>query len=143
MGVFAGGTAQPITPDVLADGYSNHLRFVRKYPAEINEAGWPRLVRSVLARIGRDVGDVRLWLWTQVNLATIRAVMARLGEPMTKTHTIMDRWGYTGSACLPMALHDAVVQHRLAPGDLVVLTGSGAGLAMGCVTLRWNPGGAA
>jgi 3-oxoacyl-[acyl-carrier-protein] synthase III len=25
------------------------------------------------------------------------------------------------------------------PGDLVVMTGSGAGLAMGCLAMRWHP----
>jgi 3-oxoacyl-[acyl-carrier-protein] synthase-3 len=91
----------------------------------------------VLGAISREEKDVKLWLWTQVNLSTIRMVMGALGQPMEKTHTIMDKWGYTGSACLPMALDDAARKGRLSDGDLVVLTGSGAGLAMGCVALQW------
>jgi 3-oxoacyl-[acyl-carrier-protein] synthase-3 len=138
MGVFAGGTAEPVTEAVLRDGTRNHLRFVQKYPASINEEGWPRMARSVLARAGRDVADVDLWLWTQVNLSTIRVVMQALGEPMEKAHTIMGKWGYTGSACLPMALDDAVRAGRLHDGDLVCFTGSGAGLAMGCVAMEWR-----
>ncbi|HVF16855.1 MAG TPA: ketoacyl-ACP synthase III [Steroidobacteraceae bacterium] len=138
MGVFAGGTAEPITEEVLADGYRNRLRFVQKYPASVNEEGWPRIASSVLSRIGKRVDDVDLWLWTQVNMSTIRVVMASLGEPIEKAHTVMGKWGYTGSACLPMALDDAVTQGRLKDGDLVVLTASGAGLAMGCVALEWN-----
>ncbi|MGQ0560515.1 MAG: 3-oxoacyl-ACP synthase III family protein [Gemmatimonadota bacterium] len=138
MGVFAGGTAEPITPDVLRENVRNRLRFVRKYPKEVNEEGWPRIVQSVLARIDRTPGDVDLWLWTQVNLSTIRTVMARLAQPMQRAHTIMDRVGYTGSACIPMALDDAVRAQRLRAGDLVVMTGSGAGLAMGTVALRWR-----
>ncbi|HEX7240466.1 MAG TPA: ketoacyl-ACP synthase III [Longimicrobiaceae bacterium] len=141
MGVFAGGTAEPVTAEVLRDGRRNRLRFVEKYPREVNEEGWPRIARSVLGRAGRTVGDVELWLWTQVNRSTIETVMDRLGEPMRKAHTVMDRWGYTGSACLPMALDDAARAGRLRPGDLVVLTGSGAGLAMGCVALLWTRGG--
>ncbi|MBV9774098.1 MAG: ketoacyl-ACP synthase III [Gemmatimonadetes bacterium] len=139
MGVFAGGTAEPITVEVLQDGYRNRLRFVQKYPKEVNEEGWPRIVRSVLERAGERVEEVDLWLWTQVNRSTIETVMDRLGEPMDKAHTVMDKWGYTGSACLPMALDDAARAGRLRTGDLVVLTGSGAGLAMGCVALRWDP----
>jgi 3-oxoacyl-[acyl-carrier-protein] synthase III len=139
MGVFAGGTAEPITLDVLGDGTRNRLRFVQKYPREVNEEGWPRIARSVLARAGAEVDDVDLWLWTQVNRSTIELVMDGLGVPMAKTHLVMDKWGYTGSACLPMALDDAVKAGRLHGGDRVVLTGSGAGLSMGCVALRWNP----
>ena len=141
MGVFAGGTAEPITEEVLRDGYRNHLRFVEKYPKEVNEEGWPRIARSVLSRIGRDVEDVKLWLWTQVNLSTIRIVMSALDVPMTRAHTVMGKWGYTGAACLPMALDDAARTGGLHDGDLVMLTGSGAGLAMGSVVLEWRSAG--
>jgi 3-oxoacyl-[acyl-carrier-protein] synthase-3 len=141
MGVFAGGTAEPITHEVIDAGVRNRLRFVRKYPKEVNEEGWPRIVRSVLGRIGETTESVDLWLWTQVNRSTIEMVMGRIGEPMSKAHTVMDKWGYTGSACLPMALDDAARAGRLHPGDLVVLTGSGAGLSMGCVALRWTRNG--
>ncbi len=138
MGVFAGGTAEPVTEEVLRSGVRNRLRFVTKYPREVNEEGWPRIARSVLSRIRETPADVDLWLWTQVNRSTIQAVMERLGEPMEKAHTVMGKWGYTGSACLPMALDDAARAGRLQEGDLVVLTGSGAGLSMGCVALRWH-----
>jgi 3-oxoacyl-[acyl-carrier-protein] synthase III len=47
-----GGTAEPVTEEVLRDGYRNRLRFVHKYPREVNEEGWPRIVRDVLARTG-------------------------------------------------------------------------------------------
>jgi 3-oxoacyl-[acyl-carrier-protein] synthase III len=50
----------------------------------------------------------------------------------------MGKWGYTGAACLPMALDDAVRSGRLRDGDLVMFTGSGAGLAMGCVAVEWR-----
>ena len=138
MGVFAGGTAEPVTEQVVRDNYRNRLRFIQKYPREINEDGWPRIVRSVLARAGKTENDVDLWLWTQVNLSTIRAVMEKIGQPMERAHTIMERVGYTGSACIPMALDDAVRKQRLRDGDLVVMTGSGAGLAMGSVAMTWR-----
>ncbi len=138
MGVFAGGTAEPITDDVLREGRRNKLRFVTKYPKEVNEVGWPRIANSVLGRIGRTTGDVDQWLWTQVNLSTIRDVMKTIGEPVEKAHTIMDKWGYTGAACLPMALDDAAAQGKLKDGDLILMTGSGAGLAMGSIAIEWH-----
>lgn len=139
MGVFAGGTREPITAAVIAEGCRNHLRFVQKYPSSVNEEGWPRIARSVLGRIGKATGDVDHWLWTQVNLSTIKVVMEALGEPMAKAHTVMGKWGYTGSACLPMALDDAVELGRVKDGDLILFTGSGAGLAMGSVAMTWRP----
>ncbi|MBL0172998.1 MAG: ketoacyl-ACP synthase III [Gemmatimonadaceae bacterium] len=138
MGIFAGGTHTPITVDVLAAGVQNRLRFVEKYPASLNEDGWPRIVRSVLARAGHRPEDVDCWLWTQVNRSTIVQVMHALALPMERAHTIMHKWGYTGSACLPMALDDAVRSGRIRDGHLLVLTGSGAGLAMGSLAMRWR-----
>ena len=143
MGVFAGGTAEPITEEVLKDGYRNHLRFVQKYPSSVNEEGWPRIARSVLSRIDRSEDDVDLWLWTQVNLSTIKLVMQSMNQPMEKAHTVMGKWGYTGSACLPMALDDAVKAGKIKDGDLLLLTASGAGLAMGSLALVWRAAGTA
>ncbi len=138
MGVFAGGTAEPITDDVLRDGRRNRVRFAEKYPREINEEGWPRIVRSVLDRAGVTLGDVATWFWTQVNRSTICTVMRSLGLPVERAHTVMGKWGYTGAACLPMALDDARREGRLRDGDLLMLTASGAGLAMGSVALCWR-----
>ncbi|HXV16441.1 MAG TPA: ketoacyl-ACP synthase III [Gemmatimonadaceae bacterium] len=139
MGVFAGGTAEPITEEVLREGKRNKLRFVTKYPKEVNEVGWPRIANSVLSRIGKSPADVDQWLWTQVNLSTIRDVMNTLAQPIDKAHTIMGKWGYTGAACLPMALDDAVTAGKLEDGDLILMTGSGAGLAMGSMAIEWHP----
>ncbi len=138
MGIFAGGTHTPITRDVLDAGVANKLRFVQKYPASVNEDGWPRIVRSVLSRIDKTPADVDLWLWTQVNRSTIVQVMGTLEQPMAKAHTIMHKWGYTGSACLPMALDDAVRSGLVRDGQLLMFTGSGAGLAMGSIAMRWR-----
>lgn len=140
MGIFAGGTAEPITREVIDRGYRNRLRFVQKYPASVNESGWPRIARSCLARAGHTPDDVDWWFWTQVNRSTIWTVMDRLGQPREKAWTIMDKWGYTGSACLPMALQDAVEKGAVTAGDLLYFTGSGAGLAMGAVVMRWTGG---
>ena len=95
LGVFAGGTRTPITHEVIDDGYQNHVRLVKKYPASVNEEGWPRIVRSVLGRLGKSERDVDHWMWTQVNRSSIAAVMAPLGEPIAKEHTVMGQGGST------------------------------------------------
>jgi 3-oxoacyl-[acyl-carrier-protein] synthase-3 len=50
----------------------------------------------------------------------------------------MDKWGYTGSACIPLTLDDAYLKGKLHPGDRVILCASGGGLAMACTLLRWT-----
>ncbi|HEX6625255.1 MAG TPA: ketoacyl-ACP synthase III [Pyrinomonadaceae bacterium] len=136
MGVYAGGTRMPVTEEVLREGRFTKVRFVRKYPPEVNIEGWPLIVGDVLAKANLKKEDVALFLFTQVNLSTIVEVMKRLELPMERTHTIMQKWGYTGSACIPMALDDAVREGKLKPGDVVVMCASGGGLNMACAAFR-------
>ena len=63
-------------------------------------------------------------------------MMADLGLPMQRTHTIMEEWGYTGSACLGMALDDAIEKHKVHSKHLVVLVGSGVGYNQAGVAFR-------
>lgn len=110
-------------------------------PTEGDGEEWPRIVRSVLGRMGAGVDDVDLWLWAQADRSAIEHVMETLGQPLSRTRMVMDRFGDTGPASLPLALDDAVASERLRPGDLVVLAGIGAGPSMGCVALRWTRDG--
>jgi 3-oxoacyl-[acyl-carrier-protein] synthase-3 len=137
MGIYAGGTRMPVTKEVIDEGTWNKVRFAKKYPAEVNTQGWPAIVQQVLAKANLQLSDVKLFLFTQVNLSTIKEVMAGLELPMERTHTIMHKWGYTGSACIPMVLHDAVSSGKLERGDNVIMCASGGGLNMACVAFRW------
>jgi len=137
MGIFAGGTHQPITADVLAANNTNRLRFAQKYPPEVNIVGWPKIVNEVIAKAGLSLDDVDMFLWTQVNLSTIKIVMQEMNIPEHKTHTIMHKWGYTGSACIPMVMHDAIEAGKIKRGDNVVLCASGGGLNMACLAMKY------
>jgi 3-oxoacyl-[acyl-carrier-protein] synthase III len=137
LGIFAGGSKTPITAEVLESGYYNRVRFAKRTPPEINFEGWQRIVKELLKRVDLTLDDVNLFLWTQVNLSTIKEVMNALNQPMSKTHTIMEKWGYTGSACIPMVLHDAIEHGKLKRGDMVVFCASGGGINMAAMMFRY------
>jgi 3-oxoacyl-[acyl-carrier-protein] synthase-3 len=137
MGIYAGGTRMPVTEEVLRDGRWTKVRFARRYPPEVNIEGWPRIIRDVLAKCSLRLDDIGLFLFTQVNLSTIKEVMKNLDLPMERTHTIMNKWGYTGSACIPMVLDDAVREGKVNRGDNLIMCASGGGLNMACVAFRW------
>jgi 3-oxoacyl-[acyl-carrier-protein] synthase-3 len=137
MGIYAGGTRLPITEEVLREGAWTKVRFAKKYPPEVNLQGWPRIVSDVLRKAGLTSEDVGLFLFTQVNLSTIKEVMKGMNLPMSRTHTVMQKWGYTGSACIPMVLDDAVREGKLKQGDALVMCASGGGLNMACAAFRW------
>jgi 3-oxoacyl-[acyl-carrier-protein] synthase-3 len=137
MGIYAGGARMPVTEEVLREGRWAKLRFAKKYPSEVNTEGWPAIVGDVLAKAGLRQDDVALFLFTQVNLSTIKAVMEKMGLPWERTHTVMGKWGYTGSACIPMVLDDAVREGKLKRGDNLVMCASGGGLNMACAAFKW------
>lgn len=134
-GIFSGGTAEPATAESLAAGRTQ-VRMTEKYPNEINDEGWPRLMRAVAERNGFGLDDIDLAIFTQVRRNTILKAGEELGLPESKLHMVMQKWGYTGSACIGMALHDAVCQGAARPGDLITLVGSGVGYNQAAVALR-------
>jgi 3-oxoacyl-[acyl-carrier-protein] synthase-3 len=136
MGIYAGGTRTPIAHDVL-EKRAHLLNFAKKIPIETNGREWPRLTRLVLDRIRRQPSDVKKFFMTQINIHSINEALDALRVERTLSHNIMDRYGYTGSACIPMALHDAVERRSLKKGDLVFLLGSGGGLSMAALALEW------
>ncbi len=141
LGIYTGGTFRPATLDVVAELGKPRVQFVRKFPATFNSDNWPPLIRQVVRKAGLAVDEIDFFLFTQLNLRTIEFVMDNLGQPMRKTHWIMDKWGYLGSACIPAALDDALEQgNGPGPGDNVVFCASGGGLAMAATVWRWTVG---
>lgn len=135
-GIFAGGTAEPASEEALRAGRTR-VRMVERYPPEINHVGWPALVRRLAHEQGFALEAIDFTIFTQVRKPSIELVMQDLGIPMEKTHTVMEKWGYTGSACIPMALDDALQQGLVRPGMRVVMVGSGVGYNQAAVSFRW------
>ena len=133
--IQAGGTVEPTNAEAVTAGRTT-VRMIERYPPEINNDGWPRLVRKVAANGGFDVADIDFVIFTQVRKPTVELVMKDLGLPMEKTHTVMEKWGYTGSACIPMALDDALAQGKIKQGALVVMVGSGVGYNQAATAFR-------
>lgn len=138
LGIYTGGTARPATASNVAEFGPPTVRFVRKFPATFNADRWPRLIKETLAKSGSEVDDVALFIFTQLNARTIETVMDRLHAPMDRTHMVMDKWGYLGSACIPAAFDDAIEHSPLPSDSLVVFCATGGGLSMGCTAWRWS-----
>lgn len=137
MGIYAGGTKYPISDETVAKKM-HQLQFTKRIPPETNGRVWPELTHAILDRVGASIGDVKHFFFTQININSIVETMGKLGAPMEKSHNIMDRYGYTGSACIPMALADAARAHKLKKGDLVMILGSGGGMSMAAMAVRWS-----
>ncbi len=125
-GIYSGATFEPATEESARAGRTA-VKMLERYPPEVNHEGWPKVVRALAKNGGFDVSEIDFTIFTQVRRPSIELVMADLGLPMTKTHTVMEKWGYTGSACVPIALDDALQSGLISSGDLVAMVGSGVG----------------
>ena len=134
-GIYSGGTYEPASVESVKAGRTR-VKMTERYPPEINHEGWPRLVRNLANEGGFAVGDIDFIIFTQVRRPSIELVMGDLGLPMERTHTVMEEWGYTGSACIPMALDDALAKGKIGRGALTVFVGSGVGYNQAAAAFR-------
>lgn len=130
IGVYAGGAKNPVTPELIEEQKQGLLN-LQPLPGDRNVRLWPLVVNHLLRKAGESVDSIDHFIFTQINKSVIVKVMNELNQPEAKTSFVMDRYGYTGSGCLPMAFHHAVKEGKIKRGDKVVLMASGAGLAVG------------
>jgi len=91
-----------------------------------------------LADAGMTAADVDLLVPHQANLRIIQASCQRLGIPEEKAAIVIDRYGNTSSASIPLALDDALANGRVAAGDRLLLAGFGGGMTWASAVLRWG-----
>lgn len=129
VGIYTGGSHRPYHPDLFASG-AYGLQLLQPLPGDRNVRLWPMMVKRLLEKSGLKMDDIQHLIFTQINKSVIETVMGMLDLPIEKTTFAMDRYGYTGSACVPIAFHTAIQQGRIQRGDRVMLIASGAGLAV-------------
>jgi len=93
---------------------------------------------DVLAECGLTVDDVDLYIPHQANVRIIDHATRKLGVPSDRVVINVDRYGNTSSGSIPLAMADALADGRLRKGQLVLMTGMGAGLTWGSALMRWT-----
>jgi 3-oxoacyl-[acyl-carrier-protein] synthase-3 len=93
--------------------------------------------RAALASAGVSVDELALFVPHQANTRIIASACAKLGVDEDRTANILPTTGNTSAASIPMALADAADAGRLAPGDLVLLIGFGAGMSWASAVIEW------
>jgi 3-oxoacyl-[acyl-carrier-protein] synthase-3 len=96
---------------------------------------------KVLVQSGVPVDDVDLYVPHQANVRIIDHARKKLGIPEERTVVNVDRYGNTSSGSIPLALAEAEADGRLGSGDIVLMTGMGAGLTWGSALIEWTANG--
>ena len=94
--------------------------------------------QAVLERCGVSVDEVDVYVPHQANVRIMDHAAEKLGIPKDRMVVNVDRYGNTSSGSIPLALADAQRDGRLKKGDLVLMTGMGAGLTWGSGLMEWT-----
>ena len=93
---------------------------------------------QVIAEAGITANDIALVIPHQANIRIIQAATQRLGIDMDRAVVVLDRYGNTSSASIPLAFDDARQNGRVKAGDFALLTGFGAGMTWASAVVRWS-----
>ena len=113
--------------------YMNGKEIFRKAVAVVVESA-----QQAIAEAGLTPDQIDLVVPHQANLRIISAACQRLGIPEEKAVVVIDRYGNTSSASIPLALADALDTDRLQAGHHVLLTGFGGGMTWASAVLKWG-----
>jgi 3-oxoacyl-[acyl-carrier-protein] synthase III len=137
----AGGSRAPSTSETVA----GRQHYVQMNGREVFKFATRVLVSSaqeLLDECGLTVEDVDLYVPHQANVRIIDHAVQKLRVPRERVVVNVDRYGNTSSGSVPLALAEAVAEGRVRKGDLVLMTGMGAGLTWGSALLEWTADGA-
>lgn len=96
----------------------------------------PGFLERLRPGLSRGLTSVSLVTPHQPSLMGIR-VMEGFGWPSDRIVVTLDRYGNCVAASLPLTLYEAIHTDRLQRGQEVLLVGTGAGLSIGGVILRY------
>lgn len=136
LNVPAGGTREPLSPDVIArKRHTIQMRGREVFKFAVTIMG--EVAVQALEKAGIPPEEVSLFIPHQANIRIIHAAAERLNLPMERVFVNVDRYGNTSAASIPIAIYEAWAQGRLKKGDLAVVVGFGAGLTWGACVIRW------
>ena len=134
--VQAGGSRTPSSLVTLA----RHEHVLRMKGASLFRVAIRRIeqaVQDILKEFGIRLDDIGQVVLHQANGRILTQVADRLGIPSDRLASVIERYGNTSSASLPIALDAAVREGKIASGDLVLLGSFGGGLTWATSLVRW------
>ena len=137
LNVLGGGSLNPASHVSVDQG----LHFVRQDGRSVFKFAVSKMAEvssELLSRNGLKGQDLRLFIPHQANLRIIDAAAERLKLPPEKVVVNIDRYANTTAATIPIALSQACDKERLKTGDLLLMTGVGAGLTWGSALYCWG-----
>jgi 3-oxoacyl-[acyl-carrier-protein] synthase III len=141
LGADGGGGEHLWLPGSGSRTFDDPTKYVKMNGREVFKFATRVMVTSaqaLLEQCGKSVEDVDVYVPHQANIRIIDYASKKLGIPDEKVVINVDRYGNTSSGSIPLALADAETDGRLRAGELVLMTGMGAGLTWGSALIEWT-----
>ncbi len=97
----------------------------------------PKAIEEVLLQGNISPDEVKYYVLHQANIRIIEAVAKRIGQPLQKFPTNLQKCGNISAGSVPILLDMLNKEGKLQRGDKIVLAGFGAGLTWGAALLSW------
>lgn len=97
----------------------------------------PETINRTLAMADMTADQVDYFILHQANKRIIEAAAKRLHIPMAKIPTNIERYGNLAAASIPILLDEINREGKIKRGDLLMVSGFGAGLSWGSALIEW------
>lgn len=131
-------TVQPVT--VKHGVVRSPVHFTMNGPQvyEFVQERLPLTVAAAAESAELQISDIDFIVPHQANRWMVGAALEKMGIPLSRTYFNMDRYANMASASVPVALTEARDQGCIEDGQIVAMSGFGAGLAWGTAIMRWG-----
>jgi 3-oxoacyl-[acyl-carrier-protein] synthase-3 len=136
----AGGSRMPPTADTVA----RRLHYVHQEGAAVYKFAIARMAEIAIELMARNklTPDSIDWLVPhQANRRIIEATAQRMNLPMERVMTVIEKYGNTTAATIPLCLWD--YEQRLKTGDRLIMAAFGGGFTWAGAYLTWAYDGGA
>ena len=130
------GSRRPLTQQLL-DEHGHYLVMSGKEVYKFAVRALVDSCREALTANHLSASDVTYVIAHQANKRILDATLERLEIPASKCWMNLEKYGNTSAASVPTTLDEANRAGWLKPGDTILVTAIGAGMAWGAGIIRW------
>ena len=131
------GSSMPVSKDSI-DQRLNLIHMNGKEVFKFAVKAMGNTVKRSLENIGMKQEEIDWLVPHQANIRIINSAAKRLKMPMDKVVVNIHKYGNMSAACIPIALAEAAAEKRFKKGDIIALSGFGAGLTWASCIIRWS-----
>lgn len=132
----AGGTRKPNDSETIKNR-ENFLRMKGQDVFKFAVHALPSATNKALKIANVKSEELDMIFPHQANVRIIEAASKRIHVPMEKFYMNLQKYGNTSSASVGLALGEALDKGLVKKGDMIALTGFGAGLTYGSIIMKW------